>query len=235
MISHIALVTGATGALGAVVAHHALAAGYRVVITGRRQSALDELLTDLGADASQVMAIAADLTESEQVAGLVERVQTAWGAFQVLLNCAGGYRGGKRLAEVTDKSWDLMRNMNLRSAFIVSRAVLPGMVASGWGRIILVGSKAAVEPGARVAGYNVSKAGLVALAKSIAADYGSQGITANAILPSIIDTPNNRQMMPKGDPTKWVTPEEIAETMLFLARNDMRSINGALIPMYGMV
>ena len=128
-----------------------------------------------------------------------------------------------------------MVRLNLRSAFLLSRAVLPPMLEAGWGRIVHVASKTAVVPRARQAAYAVSKMGLITLTEVIAAEVKGTGVTANVVLPSIIDTPANRRMMPKADPARWVPPEQIAATMRFLCSDDAGSINGARIPIYGAV
>ena len=125
--------------------------------------------------------------------------------------------------------------MNLRSAFLINRAVLPYMASRGWGRIVNIASRAAESPAARQAAYNVAKAGVVALTGSIAAEYRRQGIAANVILPAIIDTPANRAQMPDGDTSRWVKPEELAQLMLYLCSEEAGSLNGASIPVYGRV
>jgi len=109
------------------------------------------------------------------------------------------------------------------------------MVSRGWGRIINIASRAAVEPAARQAAYNVSKAGLVALTASIAAEYRRQGVAANAIMPSIIDTPQNRAQTPDADFSRWVKPEALVALMLHLCSEEGGSLNGAAIPVYGRV
>jgi NAD(P)-dependent dehydrogenase (short-subunit alcohol dehydrogenase family) len=128
-----------------------------------------------------------------------------------------------------------MLALNLHSAFLLSRAVIPSMVEAGWGRIVHVSSRTAVAPRAKSAGYAVSKMGLITLTEVIAAEVKGRGITANVILPSTIDTPANRASMPKADPDKWVPPQRIAATMRFLCSDAAASINGARIPIYGAV
>jgi NAD(P)-dependent dehydrogenase (short-subunit alcohol dehydrogenase family) len=139
------------------------------------------------------------------------------------------------VGETSAEDWDHMLALNLRSAFLLSRAVLPGMLEAGWGRIVHTSSKTAVEPRAKQAAYAVSKMGLITLTEVIAAEVKGSGVTANVILPSIIDTPNNRESMPKADPAKWVPPERIAATMRFLCSDDAAAINGARVPIYGAV
>ena len=126
-----------------------------------------------------------------------------------------------------------MLDLNLRSAYSMFRAVLPEMIKSGRGRILTVGSRAVEQPFANYAAYTVSKAALVTLVKSVAVEVKDSGITANVVLPSVIDTPANRVAMATGDPSKWVTPESIAGLLVWLASDAARDINGASIPIYG--
>jgi NAD(P)-dependent dehydrogenase (short-subunit alcohol dehydrogenase family) len=126
-----------------------------------------------------------------------------------------------------------MLGLNLRSAYTIFRAVLPGMVKAGKGRMVAVGARAAIEPIANFAAYSVSKAALVALVKTVALEVKDSGITANAVLPSVIDTPANRAAMPAADASKWVTPESIAGLLVWLVSDAARDVNGAAIPIYG--
>jgi NAD(P)-dependent dehydrogenase (short-subunit alcohol dehydrogenase family) len=153
----------------------------------------------------------------------------------VLLNTVGGWSGGTAEGETAVDDWECMLSVNLRSAFLLSRAVLPHMLQEGWGRIVHVSSKTAVEPRAKQIGYAVSKMGVITLTKVIAAEVKGTGVTANVILPSIIDTLANRASMPKADPQRWVSPEQIAAMMRFLCSDAGASINGASIPMYGTI
>jgi NAD(P)-dependent dehydrogenase (short-subunit alcohol dehydrogenase family) len=128
-----------------------------------------------------------------------------------------------------------MLTLNLHSAFLLSRAVLPHMLEAGWGRIVHTSSKTAVEPRAKQAGYAVAKMGLITLTEVIAAEVKGSGVTVNVVLPSIIDTPANRKMMSSADTSKWVPPEHIAATMRFLCSDEAASINGARMPIYAAV
>ena len=231
----VVLITGATGALGHVVARIFAETGARLVLTGRRQQALAGLAAEIGLPAERALTLPADLAVAKEVGALVEAVAARWGGADILLNIAGGWRGGTRLVELTEEEWDTTLEMNLRSAFLINRAVLPYMVSRGWGRIINIASRAAVEPGARQAAYNISKAGIVALTASIAAEYRRQGVAANAIMPSIIDTAQNRAQTPDADFSRWVKPEALAALMLYLCGEEGGSLNGAAIPVYGRV
>jgi NAD(P)-dependent dehydrogenase (short-subunit alcohol dehydrogenase family) len=128
-----------------------------------------------------------------------------------------------------------MLTLNLRSAFLISRAVLPHMLESGWGRIVNTASKSAVAPRPKQAGYAVSKMGVVTLTEVIAAEVKGTGVTANVVLPTIIDTQANRRMMSSADTSKWVPPRHIGAAMRFLCSDAGASVNGARIPVYGAV
>ena len=235
----VVLVTGATGGLGPAVALRVAATGARTAVTARDRASLETLAGDIaretGAGEDRILVHSADICEAAQVKGLLDGIASRWGGADALVNLAGGWKGGKPLAEVTEQEWDAALGLNLRSAFLINRAVLPFMAKKGWGRIINVSSKAAESPGPRQAAYNAAKAGLIALTASIAAEYRRNGIAANAILPSIIDTPQNRAQTPDADFSRWVKPEEIASLVLFLLGDEAGSINGAAIPVYGKV
>jgi len=235
----VVLITGASGALGRAVSGKIAAAGARVALTGRKREPLDELASGLvrefGLSGDRAMVQASDLGKSDEVRSLVEAVAGRWGGVDALVNLAGGWRGGKTLAELSDEEWDSALEMNLRSAFLVNRAVLPFMVKKGWGRIVNISSRAAESPGPKQAAYNVAKAGVIALTGSIAAEYRRSGIAANVILPSIIDTPSNRSQMPDADASRWVDPQELASLIVYLLSDEGGSLNGAAIPVYGRV
>lgn len=235
MRDRVILITGATGALGRATAYAAAQSGARLALTARQQQALDALAAELALPADRVLAHAADLAAADDVRALIEAIAARWGGVDALLNVAGGWSGGARLADLTEADWDAALEMNLRSAFLINRAVLPYMASRGWGRIVNIASRAAESPAARQAAYNVAKAGVVALTGSIAAEYRRQGIAANVILPAIIDTPANRAQMPDGDTSRWVKPEELAQLMLYLCSEEAGSLNGASIPVYGRV
>ena len=167
-----------------------------------------------------------EAAECDRVAKLAAPVDS-------LLHLVGGFGGGQPVAETPDETWDKMLGLNLRSAYMIFRAVLPGMVKAGKGRIVAVGARAAIEPIANFAAYSVSKAALVALVKTVALEVKDSGITANAVLPSVIDTPANRAAMPAADASKWVTPESIAGLLVWLVSDAARDVNGAAIPIYG--
>jgi NAD(P)-dependent dehydrogenase (short-subunit alcohol dehydrogenase family) len=202
------LITGASGGLGTSVCKTFQDAGWTVTGVALAWPAPQSFRT-----------IAADLTTAEGCEAAVAEA----GPIDALVHLLGGFAGGQSIAETSDQTWDSMMNLNLRAAFFSMRAALK----AGAGRIVAVGARPAVEPLKNFAAYSVSKAGLVALVNNIAAE----GVTANAVLPSVIDTPGNRKSMPNADFSKWVAPEKIAQAILWLASQD--EISGAAIPIYG--
>jgi NAD(P)-dependent dehydrogenase (short-subunit alcohol dehydrogenase family) len=231
----VVLITGATGALGSAVTKEFAQTETRLALAGRSGKKLEQLVADVGLPPERALTVTGDITQVDGVESLVSAVTARWDAIDVLLHVAGGWSGGQPLGETSVEDWDRMLALNLRAAFLLSRAVLSAMVEAGWGRIVHISSKTAVEPRAKQAAYTVSKMGLIALTEVIAAEVKGSGVTANVILPSIIDTPANRASMPKTDPAKWVPPERIAATTRFLCSDDAASTNGARIPIYGAV
>ena len=233
--SNTVLITGATGAVGSVIAGIFADTGVNMVLTGRRQESLDRLADELKEAGRRVLLFAADISRAGDVRDLMAAVEERFGGADILVNIAGGWSGGRKLADITVEEWDAALEMNLRSAFLINRAVLPYMIGRGWGRIVNFASKAAQSPVSKQAGYNVAKAGVVALTASIASEYRRSGIAANVLLPSIIDTPGNREQMPDADFSRWVSVEDLAALVLLLCGKEGGGMNGAKIPVYGRV
>ena len=227
------VVTGASGALGSALVR-ALARGEtRVVAIGRgiEQARLDE---ELGK--GRAIAAGFDLASRAAWGELVARLASEGFEPSGAVLAAGGWRGGKKLHEETDDAtWTAMLSSNLETARVSLQALLPGMVERKRGSIVLVGSRAAERPweSARAAAYAASKAAVVALAGAAAQEVREASVRINVILPSTIDTPQNRASMPSADPTRWVTPESIADVVTFLLSDASRDISGAVIPVYG--
>jgi NAD(P)-dependent dehydrogenase (short-subunit alcohol dehydrogenase family) len=230
------LITGATGGLGSAVAHEFAQTEARLVLTSRSQGALQELAKGLRLSDERVLVTVADVTRPGEAEHLVQAILDRFGRLDALLNTVGGWAGGQAVGSREDRGlavWENMLALNLHSAFFLSRAVLPPMLEAGWGRIVHVSSRTAVRPRPKVAGYAVSKMGVITLTEVIATEVKGTGVTANVVLPSTIDTEDNRQMMPKADPADWVPPQQIAATMRFLCSDEAASINGARIAIYG--
>jgi NAD(P)-dependent dehydrogenase (short-subunit alcohol dehydrogenase family) len=231
----VVLITGATGALGSAIVREFAQTEAQLALTSTSPQKLEQLAAEIGLPEERVFSVVADVTQADRVEVLIAAVVAHFGRVDVLLNTVGGWSGGQSVGETPVEEWNQMLTFNLHSAFLLSRAVLPPMLEAGWGRIVHVGSKTAVEPRAKVAGYAVSKMGVITLTEVIAAEVKGTGVTANVILPSVIDTPANRASMPKADPDKWVPPERIAATMRFLCSDAAASINGARVPIYGAI
>jgi NAD(P)-dependent dehydrogenase (short-subunit alcohol dehydrogenase family) len=226
------LVTGGTGALGRAVVAALQSAGAHVATTYRRPGALAELRGALGAGAGSLQAVEADVAVPDGASAAVEAVAAAHGRLDALVHCAGGYSGA--LLEATDPGqWQRLLGTNLTSAFLCIRAAMPHMKRQGFGRIVTVASRYALAGDEELAAYSASKGGLVRLTEVAAAEGLAHGVTANAVLPSIIDTPANRAEMPGADASRWVAPEAIARVILFLCSDASAPISGAAIPVYG--
>lgn len=227
----VVLITGGSGFLGAAAARAFAAAGAQLVLPDRQAGRLAARLADLAGERT-LFADEVELNSAEAVERLVQQVLARFGRIDVLANTVGGYASGGPPHETPPEMWDAMHEANARIPFLVSRAVAPAMLAQGRGAIVNTGSRASLAGGAKDVAYSAAKSALARLTESFAAAYKGV-ITVNAVLPGTIDTPENREAMPKADPAKWVTPEAIARVILFLASDDATPISGALIPVYG--
>lgn len=215
------ILTGASGGLGSAVAQAFLDSGATVLGVKRQWRAQPPFI-----------AINANLATAEGCDAMVAEA-LKHGPIDALIHTVGGFGGGAPVSETTDAAWDLMMNVNLRVAFLTLRAVLKPMTAARRGKVVAVASRAALEPLPNFAAYAVSKAALVALLKNVAAETKDLGITANTIVPSVIDTPANRKAMPNADFSRWVSPQCIAHLLVWLASDQADDVSGAVIPVYG--
>jgi NAD(P)-dependent dehydrogenase (short-subunit alcohol dehydrogenase family) len=230
--NRVVLVAGGTGGLGRAISLEFLENGDRVAATFRDQAELADLETSARENASRLSGHRVDVTREDGVRALVDAIVDRHRRIDVLVNAVGGYGGGK-LWKGDASLLDRMLDLNLRSGYALSRAVVPGMLARGSGAIVNVAARAAQDHAAGLAAYAASKAAAVALIDSLAADLKGTGVRANSILPGIIDTPANRKAMPEADFSKWPKAEEIARVVFFLCGDEARLISGAAIPVYG--
>ena len=226
MDGKVVVVTGASGALGQVVAEVALARGARV-------AGVDYSPAQIAATGNRIDIGGVDLTDATQAGKAIDAIASQFGRIDALINIAGGF-AFEAIAEGDPKTWQRMYALNVLTALNASRSAIPYLSASGTGRIVNVGAMGALQAGAGMGAYAASKAGVHRLTEALAAEWKGK-ITVNAVLPSIIDTPANRASMPKADFAKWVTPEELANVILFLAGDAASAITGALIPVSGRV
>jgi NAD(P)-dependent dehydrogenase (short-subunit alcohol dehydrogenase family) len=217
-------ITGAFGSLGAAVVEAALAAGAQVVAIDR---------ADPPADTHGARAIGGvDLADTAQAKAAIDDAAKALGGLDALVNIAGTFRF-ETLADGSPDTWDLLYRINVRTAVAASKAALAHLPEGG--RIVNIGAASALKAGAGVGAYTASKAGVLRLTESLAEELKPRGITVNAVLPSIIDTPPNRRDMPKADFAKWVKPQQLADVIVFLLSDQASAVTGALIPVTGRV
>jgi NAD(P)-dependent dehydrogenase (short-subunit alcohol dehydrogenase family) len=228
-----AIVTGGTGALGRVVASTLMNNGIHVAIPVRPGSRGGSLPNEPEQKSGRLHWRESDISAESGAATFVKETAGLWGGVRILVNCAGGYAGGEKIGEVSAATFEEMLTANLRTAFLMSGAVLPIMREANRGRIISIAAMAALSPAASRGAYAIAKRGVVTLTETIAEEVKGTGITANAIAPGIILTPANRSSMPSADISRWVTPEEIAALVLFLCSEDARSISGNVVKVYG--
>jgi NAD(P)-dependent dehydrogenase (short-subunit alcohol dehydrogenase family) len=209
--------------------------GHRLAITYLVPSEADEVEELLGLPEDRLFLKRVDCTDGAAVTAFMSEVVARFGGINVLCCLIGGWAGGRDVEETDDVRFDRMIDLNLRSAFNAARAALPHLRQADWGRIVMIGSRAAVEPPASQAMYNVAKAGVIALARTIAEEVTDSPVTSNVILPSLIDTPAFREVVPFANYVDWPTPGEIADVIDFLASPASSVMNGTVIPVYGRV
>jgi len=224
------LVTGAGGNLGRALAQLFAQRGARLVLLERDGAHLRRVY---GADNERRLLLEADLLVQGQIDAAVGAAQERFGGIDVLCNIAGGFRMGPPVHETPDEDWDFLFGLNTKSVVHAVRAVVPGMIASGGGRIVNVAANSALKGAAGMAAYCASKDAVIRITEAMAAELKDKGINVNCVLPSVIDTPENRAAMPDADPGRWVSPDALAEVIAFLASDGARAINGAAIPVVG--
>ena len=212
MAQRTVLVTGAGGNLGRAVA--------------KAFSALGDAVVPLD--------LPTNLLDQAQVDAAVANAMRAHGRIDVLCNLAGGFRMGAPVHETSDKDWNFLLDLNARTVLHTARAVVPHMLAAGGGKIVNVGASAAQKGAAQMGAYIASKSAVIRLTETMAAELREKNINVNCVLPTILDTPENRAAMPKADPRKWVALEDLAQVIVFLASDAARAIHGAAIPVSGL-
>jgi NAD(P)-dependent dehydrogenase (short-subunit alcohol dehydrogenase family) len=220
------MLTGASGNLGRAVAAAFDARGANLVLLDRRATVQPE--------ESRRLSIAADLLDPASVAAAVEKALARFGRIDALCNLAGAFRMGSPVHETSAEDWQFLFDVNARTVLNTARAVVPHMLAAGGGKIVNVGAYAAQKGAERMGAYVASKSAVIRLTETMAAELRSRGINVNCVLPTIIDTPENRAAMPQADPRRWVAPQELAEVIVFLASDAARAIHGAALPVTGL-
>jgi NAD(P)-dependent dehydrogenase (short-subunit alcohol dehydrogenase family) len=224
----VAIVTGGTGALGQAITTALLDAGAAGVAipfaVPEERAALETRLT--AEQRGRLLAAAADVTDEGAMGTFVGATRDRFGRVDGLVNAVGGFAGGD-LVSTPLPEWERMMKLNLTSAVIACRAVLPGMIAGGGGRIVNIASRAVLPPQGGFIAYTVSKAAVVTLTQALAHEVRAKGVTVNAVLPSTMDTPANRRAMPDADRSGWVGTADVAHVVAFLLSDRAAAVTGA--------
>jgi NAD(P)-dependent dehydrogenase (short-subunit alcohol dehydrogenase family) len=225
----VAVIAGGAGGLGRAVSLAFLEEGAKVVIPYRSDKEFAELRSAAAGREAQLIGRVVDVLDEIAVAKFVAEI----GRIDVLVNTVGGYLGGVELWKLAPADFDRMLNVNLRTGYLLTRAIVPGMLKQGHGAVVNVSAKAAVDHGAGASAYAASKAASLAMMDSLAADTRGKGVRVNSVLPSIIDTKVNRDAMPGANFDAWPKPEDIAKVILFLASDAAKVVHGAAVTVYG--
>ena len=225
----VTLVAGGTGGLGRAVSLAFLDEGAKVVVPYRNEKDFAELKRAAVGREAQLIGRVVDVTDESAVSKLAEEI----GRIDVLVNTVGAYVGGVELWKLAPPDFDRILDLNLRTGYLLARAVVPGMLKRGHGAVVNVSAKAAMDHGAGASAYAASKAAALALMDSLAADTRGTGVRVNSVLPSIIDTKVNREAMPNAKFDAWPKPEDIANVILFLASDTAKVVHGAAVTVYG--
>ncbi len=227
------VLTGGTGGLGTALVRRLIGGDYRLAVTYLLPEEAIKFEDEFDVSEDQLTLTRLDATNSDAVKTFMAEVSDRWGGIHGLCALVGGWAGGRDVEETDDVRFERMLDLNLRSAFYAVRAAIPHLRETGWGRIVLVGSRAALDFPTGQSAFNIAKAGVVALGKSVADEVSDAQITANVIMPSVIDTPATRESLPYADYVNWPTPDEIAAVAEFILTEESGVMTGALVPVYG--
>ena len=235
MQENVAVVTGGTGGLGRALIPYLIRRDFKVAVTYLIPDEARKLEEELDLDEDQLMLRRCDCTDMEAVESVMKDVVETFGGINVVAALVGGWAGGRDVSETDPLRFDRMIDLNLRSAFYTLRAALPHMLDADWGRVIAIGSRAASENPAGQAVFNASKAAVMSLVQSLATELDDTNLTANVLVPAVIDTRATRAALPYADYMHWPKPSDIAAVLDFLLSPASEVINGAAIPVYGKV
>ena len=230
----VVMITGGSGNLGIAVTRAFHGAGAKLAIIERTKGDLEKMFPDLVNSPNCFMSGCADLTDIEEVSGVVSAAIERFGRIDAFVNTVGGYRAGTPLHETPLETFDFMLYLNARTAFITSQCVIPYMLDQGSGSIIHFAARPGLKGSANQAAYSASKAAVIRLTESMSEELKSEGINVNCILPGTLDTPQNRVATPNADFRQWVRLESLADVVLFLNSDAARDIHGASIPVFGL-
>lgn len=230
--ANVAVIPGGTGSVGRRLVPKLIDRGFNVAVTYLMPEEATAMEEALDLDEDRLILRRVDVTDPVAVNAFIDEATEAFGPLNVMASLVGGWAGGRDVAETDDVRLDRMLDLNLRTAWNTTRAAIPKM-SPDWGRIILMGSKHAIDSPAGQAPYNVAKAAVLALAKSVAIELLDTTTTCNALLPSVINTDATRAALPYADYVNWPQPEDIAQVINFVASEESKVINGAFVPVWG--
>jgi NAD(P)-dependent dehydrogenase (short-subunit alcohol dehydrogenase family) len=220
------MLTGAAGNLGRAVASAFAQAGANLALLDLKRADLQ--------DNERQLVLPTDLLDLDSVRAAVDKAVQRFKRIDVLCNIAGGFRMGAAVHDLSDRDWNFMMDVNARTVLNMARAVVPVMLKAGGGKIVNIGAFAAQKGAAQMGAYIASKSAVIRLTETMAAELREKNINVNCVLPTIIDTPENRAAMPKADPKRWVAPADLAQVIVFLASDAARAIHGAALPVTGL-
>lgn len=226
----VVLITGGTGALGRMMVKKFIDSGAVTISSFLNEKEAENLKIEI----PQVEIIKLDMLREEQLLKTISQLVKKFGTIDILVNVVGGYLGGKSIIDLSESEWDAMLNLNLKSAFLISKHIIPVMKSGNGGNIVHISSKTGQKSEGYDSAYAASKAGLIRFVESAAQEFKGFKININCVLPSIIDTEVNRKVMPNADFSKWIPTEDLASVILFLCSSGARVINGSAIPTYGL-
>ena len=229
----VVMITGSVGNLGSVVSRSFQSVGAKLALVDRGEDRLKAAFPDLVSDPNYLLVNCADLMDEGAVEVSVSEAMQHFGRIDVMVNTVGGFRAGTPLHETPLDTWDFLLRLNARSVFIACKKVIPHMLKQGSGKIVNMAARPGLEGKSGMAAYSASKAAVIRLTESLAAELKDQGINVNCVIPGTIDTSANREAMPDADFSAWVAPESLAEVILFLSSEASRDIHGAAVPVYG--
>ena len=230
----IALITGSTSGIGAAIARKFSEQGATVIVCGRSAEAGNAVADTLQRDGGKATCFAADIADEGQVKDLVDAVISRFGQIDILAAIAGGFHMGESVHSLPSDKWDLMMDLNARTLLNSIAAVVPTMIENSSGKIVTIGANAAREGIANMGAYIAAKSAVLRLTETMSSELRGNGVNVNCVMPSIIDTPENRRALPAADPNNWVSPEKLANVILFLCSEDSSAVHGACIPVVGL-
>ena len=231
----VAIITGAAGALGSVTTRAFLENKAKVVAMYHTEGKYKDLLTNLGELGNNIHGVHGDATSKDDCQRLLKETIDRHGKVDILVNLVGGWRGGKTLDKTSAETWDVMVDLNAKTVFLCCKEAIPYMKEAKYGKIVNISSKSSTKEGRmkNSSAYAAAKSAVRTLTQAMAEEFRDKNININCIIPSTIDTEDNRKMLPNADYSKWVPPELIADTIMFLCSDKSKEINGACIPVYG--